>query len=69
MTAVPFFAKRPVSMFIPLNWAWLAMRLISSTSCDTSTWICIRSSEVYTPLAPCTASSRMRWMMSWVSPR
>ena len=38
------FAKRPVSMFMPLNCAWEAMRLISFTSCETSTWICIRSS-------------------------
>ena len=38
-------ANRPVSMFMPLNWACEAMRLISSTSCETSTWICIRSSD------------------------
>ena len=37
-------ANLPVSMFMPLNWACEAMRLISLTSWDTSTWICIRSS-------------------------
>ena len=39
-------ANDPVSMFIPLNCAWEAIRLTSSTSWDTSTWICIRSSSV-----------------------
>ena len=38
-------ANLPVSMFMPLNWAWEAMRLTSLTSWETSTWICIRSSS------------------------
>ena len=50
MEAVTMFspdsrAKRPVSRFMPLNWACEAMRSTSSTSEDTSTWICMRSSS------------------------
>lgn len=32
-------AKRPVSMFIPLNWAELAILSTSATNWETSTWI------------------------------
>ncbi len=39
-------AKRPVSMFMPLNCAWEAMRSTSLTRAETSTWICMRSSSV-----------------------
>jgi hypothetical protein len=37
------FEKEPVSIFILLNSAEVAIRSISSISCDTSTWICILS--------------------------
>ena len=39
-------ANLPVSMFMPLNWACDAIRSTSSTSWETSTWICILSSSV-----------------------
>ena len=65
----PLRANRPVRMFIPLNWAWLRdpVDLVDELG-DLDLDLHPVFGSVHAVCA-CTASSRIRWMMSCVSPK
>src|SRR5579872_1808936 len=59
----PLVPAEPLSRFCPLNWTAPRWRSISLVSWSTSFWIAAWFVVDRSPLAYCTASSRMRWSM------
>ena len=62
------FLAEPSRSLMPLKLVRVATLSISDRSCTTSAWSAARSSPVIVPLAPWTASSRMRCSMLVTSP-